>query len=136
MATQTTTEDKVKAQEKENVERQAAVTGAEAVAAAVTKVAQDAVVKARDQGPSAVLGDFTVSGSPGGKFELRAKTGPIFSSSGTVFVNGKPQVTFEWGATYIRGKFDSDVTAGSTGYAEVVVQVSNDVRKVGYLKVS
>lgn len=133
MATQTTD---VKAQEKENVERQAAAVGAQAVADAVTKVAQDAVTKAKEQGPSERLGDFTVSGSPGGKFELRAKTGPIFSSSGNVYVNGKPQTTFEWGATYIRGKFESDVTAGSSGYVEVVVQSGNDIRKVGYLKVS
>lgn len=126
----------VKAQEKENVERQAAATGAQAVADAVTKVAQDAVVKAKELAPTERLGDFTVSGSPGGKFELRAKAGPIFSSSGNVYVNGKAQTTFEWGATYIRGQFDADVTAGSSGYAEVVVQSGPDLRKVGYLKVA
>lgn len=124
-------EVQAKQQEKENVERQAALTGAQAVADSIKKAADAAIEGARNQASVGTPGDFTVSGTPGGRFELRAKTGPIFSSSGTVYANGKAQQTFEWGATYIRGKFDADVKSG-----EVVVEIDKDTRRTGYLKVA
>lgn len=119
-----------KAQEKESVERAAAATGAQAVADAVTKAAQAAAEGARSaSGAGFPPGDFIVFGRTNGEFELRAKTGPIFSSSGSVLVNGKAQQIFEWGASYIRGKFDAGVKEG-----EVVVQIDANTRRVGYLK--
>ena len=119
-----------KAQEKENVERAAAATGAQAVANAVAKFAQDVSEKARTESVAGgIPGDFLVTGRPGGRFELRAKAGPIFSSHGSVHVNGRPQTTYEWGADYIRGKFDDAVTDG-----EVVVQIDEKTKRVGYLK--
>lgn len=124
-------EEKVKQQEKETQDRAAAVVGAEAVAESIKKAADAAVEGARRGSAVPPIGDFTVTGSPGGRFELRAKSGPIFSSSGSVFVNGRPQHIDEWGADYIRGKFDADVASG-----EVVVPIDEKVRRVGYLKVA
>jgi hypothetical protein len=125
-------QEQAKQQEKENVERQAAVSGAQAVAESVKRVADAAVDAAKSQGPSGIPpGDFIVTGHPGGKFELRAKSGPIFSSGGSVFVNGKKQHTDEWGADYIRGKLDADVTSG-----EVTVPIDEKTVRRGYLKVT
>jgi hypothetical protein len=122
--------EQAKQQEKENVERAAAVTGAQAVAESVKKAADAAIDGAKAQsGAGFPPGDFLVFGKSGGEFELRAKTGPIFSSSGSVLVNGKAQKVYEWGATYIRGKFDDGVTSG-----EVVVEIDSQTRRVGYLK--
>lgn len=123
-------QEQVKQQERENVERQAATTGAEAVADAVKKVADAAVAQARGANVGESVGDFIITGTPGGRFEMRSKTGPIFSSAGTVHINGKPQVTHEWGADYIRGRLDPDVKSG-----EVVVQIDEKTKRVGYLKV-
>src|SRR5688572_1846855 len=119
-----------KANEKEQVERTAAVAGASAVADAIKRAADAAVEGARSQSGVAPLGDFRVTGSPGGRFELRANSGPIFSSGGSVFVNGRRQHVDEWGADYIRGRLDADVTSG-----EVVVPIDEKTRRVGYLKV-
>ena len=133
MATQTTAtnvEAQAKQQEKEKTEQAAAVTGAQAVADAVNKVAAAAVEGARSARTADVVGDFVVTGHPGGTFHLRAKSGPIFSSSGTVLVGGKAQTIFEWGADYIRGRLDDGVQSG-----EVVVQIDAQTRRVGYLKV-
>lgn len=127
--TQGTTEEKVQASEKRRTEQAAAVTGAQAVADAVSKVAAAAVDAARSQSTGDDL-DFVTSGAPGGTFHLRAKTGPIFSDSGSVFVNGKPQKTLEWGATYIRGVLDADVKSG-----EVTVPIDAQTVRRGYLKV-
>lgn len=119
-------------QEKEQTERQAAATGAQAVADAVTKVAQAATDAARSQSGGAFPpGDFIVVGAPGGRFELRSKAGQIFSSSGSVLVGGKAQHIDEWGADYIRGKFDAGLQSG-----EVVVQIDAQTRRTGYLKVA
>jgi len=124
------TEAAVKAEDKAKQEQAAAVSGAQAVADAVSKVANAAVDAAKSAAvPGADL-DFVITGHPGGRFEARAKTGPIFSSSGSIFVNGKPQTTYEWGADYIRGKLDDDVTSG-----EVTVPIDEKTTRRGYLKV-
>lgn len=125
-----TTEEKVKAEDKANQEKAAAVTGAQAVAEAVNKVANAAVDAAK---ATSVVGadlDFVITGHPGGKFEARAKSGPIFSTSGSIFVNGKKQHTDEWGADYIRGRLDADVKSG-----EVTVPIDEKTVRRGYLKV-
>lgn len=122
--------EQAKQQEKENVERAAATTGAEAVAESVKKAADAAVTGARAQSTAGLPpGDFIVTGTPGGRFELRAKSGPIFSSGGSVFLNGKPQKVVEWGADYIRGVFDADATAG-----EVTVPIDEKTKRVGYFR--
>ena len=119
-------------QEKESAERAAAVTGAQAVADSIKKAADAAVEGAKAQSSSGFPpGDFVVIGGAGGDFELRAKVGPIFSSSGSVLVGGKAQQTYEWGATYIRGKFDAGVQSG-----EVIVEIDSQTRRTGYLKVT
>jgi len=123
--------EQAKQQEKDNADRAAAVVGAKAVADSIKKAADAAVEGAEKSAVSSVPGDFLVSGTPGGRFELRAKSGPIFSSSGSVFVNGKPQHIDEWGATYIRGKFDADVQSG-----EVTVPIDEKTIRRGYLKVA
>ena len=121
-----TVEEKAKAEEKATVEKTAAVTGAQAVADAVTKVANEAVAAAKAAAGSTVP-DVVVTGTPGGKFEIR---GDGFSSGGSVLIGGVAQHTDEWGAQYIRGKLDANVKSG-----EVVVQIDKDTKKVGYLKV-
>lgn len=126
-----TVEEKAKSEEKASTERAAAATGAQAVADAVTKVAQAAVDAARSATGSDVGLDFVTRGQPGGTFHLYTKSGPIFSDSGTVFVNGKPQKTLEWGATYIRGVLDAGVKSG-----EVTVPIDAQTVRRGYLKVA
>jgi hypothetical protein len=128
---QSSVSEQAKQQEKENVERAAAATGAEAVAESVKKAADAAIAGARAQSTAGLPpGDFIVTGTPGGRFELRAKSGPIFSSGGSVFLNGKPQKVVEWGADYIRGVFDADATSG-----EVSVPIDEKTRRVGYFRV-
>lgn len=123
--------EQAKQQEKENTERAAAATGAQAVADAVTKAAAAATDAAQSQQRGLnMIGEFFVIGTPGGNFELRAPSN-IFSSGGSVLVGGKAQTTYEWGANYIRGKFDADVREG-----EVVVQIDAQTRRTGYLKVA
>ena len=129
-ATKPSIEAAAKANEKEQHERTAAVAGASAVADAVKKAADAAIEGAKSQSSAGFVSDFVVTGRPGGRFELRAHSGPIFSSSGSVFANGRKQHVDEWGADYIRGRFDADVTSG-----EVVVPIDEKTRRVGYLKV-
>jgi len=121
-----TVEEKVKADEKAATEKAAAVVGAQAVADAVAKVANDAVNAAK-LAAGATIPDMVVTGQPGGKFEI---CGNGFSSGGSVLIGGKAQHTDEWGAQYIRGKLDADVKSG-----EVVVQIDSQTKRVGYLKV-
>lgn len=130
-----TAEDRSKVQtresvERENVERSAAVAGAQAVADSVKRAADAAIEGAKAQSLVGVPGDFLVTGTAGGRFELRAKAGPIFSSSGSVFVGGRPQTIHEWGADYIRGRFDDGVKTGD----EVVVPIDEKTKRVGYVK--
>ena len=120
--------DPIKAEEKAKTEHAAASSGAKAVADAVTRVANAAVEAAEKAAPTGVIGDFVITGTPGGKFEIRGKG---FSDSGGVLVNGRGQKTFEWGDTYIRGQLDSDVTSG-----EVVIPIDDKKKLVGYLKVA
>jgi hypothetical protein len=123
--------EQAKQHEKENVERVAAARGAEAVAESVKKAADAAIAGARAQSTAGLPpGDFIVTGTPGGRFELRAKSGPIFSSGGSVFLNGKPQKVVEWGADYIRGVFDADAAEG-----EVTVPIDDKTKRVGYFRV-
>ena len=125
MSTQTA-EEKFKADEKEQAEKTAAVVGAQAVADAVTKVANAAVESAKASAGK-TNPDVIVTGTPGGKFEIR---GDGFSSGGSVLIGGVAQETYEWGAQYIRGKLNANVKSG-----EVVVQIDKDTKRVGYLKV-
>ena len=125
MAEVKTVEDKVK-EERSVAAKEAAVVGAEAVRDAVLKVANDAVEAAKSSaGP--IIPEVLVTGTPGGKFEIR---GNGFSSGGSVLIGGVAQQTYEWGSQYIRGKLDANVKSG-----EVVIQIDKETRKVGFLKV-
>ena len=121
----TPAEDKAKS-DKAEAEKTAAVTGAQAVADAVNKVAA-AAVDAAKTAAGKTIPDVIVTGTPGGKFEIR---GDGFSSGGSVLIGGVAQQTYEWGAQYIRGKLDANVVSG-----DVVVQIDKDTKRVGYLKV-
>ncbi len=124
------TEAAVKAEEKATQEKEAAVAGAQAVADAVSKVANAAVDAAKGAPVEGANLDFVITGNPGGKFEARAKSGPIFSTSGGIFLNGKRLETYEWGADYIRGRLDADATSGV-----VTVPIDEKTVRRGYLKV-
>lgn len=116
------------------VEAKAAVGGAQAVADAVKRVADEAVKTAQTTRTTGSVGDFTISGSPGGRFTIR---GDGFSSGGTVLLqgqaghpNGLQLATDEWGGQFIRGRLPAGVTSG-----EVVVRIDEKTQKTGYLKV-
>jgi hypothetical protein len=121
-----TVAEKAQAEEKTRVETAAGVSGAQAVADAVKRVADAAVAEAAKVTPTQV-GDFHITGHPGGKFEVQGKG---FSSSGSVFVNGRRQQTTEWGDTYIRGTLDAGVTSG-----EATIPIDEKKTLRGYLKV-
>lgn len=113
-----TAEEQARQQQQQERDRQAAshaVAGAQAVADAVKRVADDAVQGARGARASALEGNFLVSGTPGGRFTIR---GNGFTGSGTVLLNGKQLETTEWSNERIAGKLPSDARPG-----EVVVVV-------------
>lgn len=122
-----TAEQKVKAAEKNQTERSAALTGAQAVADAVSRVANAAVAEVSK---SEVVGeglDFVITaGKAGGTFHIR---GDGFTGGGSVLIDGKAQQTFEWGDEYIRGKLDDNVKSG-----EVIVWIDKSTQQRGYLK--
>ena len=125
--------EQFKTEEKEQQSRQSAAEGARAVADAVTKVANAAAEAATAAARGQAVGDFIITGTPGGKFEIRSLASSSangFSSSGSVLIGGVAQHTDEWGALYIRGKLNADVKSG-----EVVVQIDANTKKTGYLKV-
>lgn len=115
-------------------DQQSAVSGAQAVADAVKRVADEAVRSAQTAHATGSAGDFTISGSPGGRFTIR---GDGFTGSGTVLLQGqtghpggRQLSTDEWGGQLIRGKLPVGVTSG-----EVVVRIDEKTEKRGYLKV-
>lgn len=124
------TEEKAKADAQAAVETAAARKGAEAVAEAVKRVADQAVEAAKVQAVKSSF-EFLITGSPGGRFEIRGLGNPHgFGANGTVLIGGKGQQTFEWGNDYIRGRLDADVKSG-----EVVVWVDPETKRTGYLNV-
>lgn len=126
-------QQKTVAEEKLTAEKEAAVSGAQAVADAVGKVAQAAVDQARGVRTREAPRDLTITGTPGGTFHLRSTATHAsggFSTGGSVLIGGKAQQTYEWGALYIRGRLDPDVQSG-----EVVVQIDAQTRRTGYLRV-
>jgi hypothetical protein len=114
-------------QDRDRIAQQSAVGGAQAVADAVKRVADEAVFAAQRAGTIRPAGDFAVTGSPGGRFTIR---GNGFTGSGTVSLNGVQLQTDEWGGQLIRGKLPSDAKSG-----EVVVKIDETNQKRGYLKV-
>jgi hypothetical protein len=114
-------------QERDRAAQQSAVGGAQAVADAVKRVADEAVAAAQRAGTAGPVGNFVISGSPGGRFTIR---GDGFTGSGTVSLNGVQLVTDEWGGQLIRGKLPADAKSG-----EVVVKIDESTEKRGYLKV-
>ena len=115
-------------QEKARAVHKSEVSGAQSVAEAVKRVADGAVAAAQRAGQSGpVVGNFVVSGSPGGRFTIR---GDGFTGSGTVSLNGVQLVTDEWGGQLIRGKLPADAKSG-----EVVVRIDEKTEQRGYLRV-
>lgn len=112
-----------------DTERTAAVAGAQAVADAVKKVT-DAVVSEVQKTPAAVLeGDFSVTGVPGGSFEIRSHGTANFGASGTVKFGTLDAKTTEWGTTRIVGTLPPGVAKG-----EVTVLVDDKTQFTGELK--
>ena len=74
--------------------------------------------------------DFAVTGRPGHRFYIYSDT-PNLSTNGVVFVNGRAQVTQEWGASYIRGQLDNLAQSGD----DVVVVIDSDTQRIGTLQV-
>lgn len=122
-----TAEEKVKTAEKNQTERSAALTGAQAVADLVSQVAKRAVDEIGRSPAADEQFDFTITGVPGGTFHIR---GDGFTASGSVLIGGRAQQTFEWGDEYIRGRLDDNVKSG-----EVIVQIDKSTQRRGYLKV-
>lgn len=122
-------DEQKKAEQQEQLKRDhsSQVSGAESVADAVKRVADEAVAAAKRATPNAPGGDFTVSGTPGGRFTIR---GNGFTGSGTVLIGGKQVFTDEWGGQLIRGKLPADAKSG-----EVVVWIDEKTQQRGYLKV-
>ncbi len=108
-----------------HAERAAAVTGAQAVADAVQRVA-DAAVAEVQKTPSVEPQEVIVLGA-GNKFELQ---GEGFSHNGTVTVNGMQAETTGWGSTRIYGKFP----AGAPSEGEIVVHIDDKTSKRGTFK--
>lgn len=108
-------------------DQNAAVTGARAVAAAVSKVA-DAAVAEVSKTPSAALPDIFVSGSAGGGFEVR---GTGLGSSGVVTLNGQQVRTTEWSTLKIAGILPAEAKSG-----ELVVHIDDKTTKSGQLKLA
>ena len=121
------TEAQAKADELARRDAASAAVGAQAVADAVKKAADVAAAAAQGAQRSADVGDFAVSGTPGGRFTLR---GNGFGASGTVLLAGKQLETTEWGAQYIRGKLPADAKSG-----EIIVWVDPQTQQRGYLQV-
>jgi hypothetical protein len=102
--------------------------GAQAVADAVTKVAQAAVEAAKGAQPRDAGLDFDASGSAGGQFTL---DGEGFGASGTVLLSGTQQLfTREWSTTHIAGDLPADAKSGP-----VAVHVDDKTVKRGFLHI-
>ena len=113
-------------QEQDRRDQTSAASGAQAVADAVKRVADAAVAETQRSRTAALAGDFSVSGSPGGRFTIR---GNGFTGGGTVSLNGAQLVTDEWGDELVRGKLPADAKSG-----EVVVKIDESTEKRAYLK--
>lgn len=120
-----TAEEKAKAEEQQKRDAASAAVGAEAVAEAVKKAADAAVVGARSARGAAASGDFVVSGNAGGRFTIR---GNGFTASGTVTLNGKQLNTTAWGNEQIEGHLPADAKSG-----EIVVWIDDKTQKRAYL---
>ena len=120
-----------RAADKAEAEHGGALTGAQAVAAAVNKVAAAAVEEVQKSAKRGDRVDFLASGSPGGKVRLVGKGGNVgFGSSGTVMLNGSALFTESWSTTAIEGRLPADA---KSGVLEVVVD--EDTVRRGYLDV-
>lgn len=106
-------------------EKNAAETGANAVADAVKRVA-DAAVNEIKKVPTAKVPDVVVEGVAGGSFTIR---GTGFGTSGKVTFAGVPAKTNGWGDTRIEGVVPANVTEG-----EVVVHVDDKTQRKGFFK--
>lgn len=107
-------------------EKDAALIGAKAVAAAVSKVADAAVAEVQKTPATSGPGpDLTARGTIGGRFVL---VGTGFGASGTVLLNGVQLETLSWSTTQIEGKLPVDAKSGA-----VVVQLAES-KRTGYLQ--
>lgn len=113
------------AADKATTEKSAFLAGAEAVAAAVNKVADAAVNEIKKTPATDVKPDLVASGVAGGKIRI---IGTGFGSSGTVLLNGMGVRTNGWSTTSIEGVLPADA---KSGVLEVVVDPET-VRR-GYL---
>lgn len=108
-----------------HADRSAAVTGAQAVADAVQRVA-DAAVAEVQKAPPPEKADLTMVGSAGGRFVIE---GDGFGTNGTVTVAGRQVSTFGWGSRRIEGNLPADVQDG-----EVVVNIDDKTTVTGQFK--
>lgn len=112
--------------DKEEVANQAAaVSGAQAVADAVKRVA-DAAVSAASKAPIGEKPELIVSAVAGGRFVIR---GENLGTNGVVTFGGQPVTVRGWGGTRIEG----EVPAG-TPHGEVVVHIDDKTQKRGYFR--
>ncbi len=111
----------------EAAKHKAAVEGARTVAEAVSKLA-DAAVEEVQKVKAVEKGEFVASGVPGGKFKIVSTSGKIFSSSGTVLLNGKQLFTKHWNVEEIIGNLPEDAKAG-----EIVVWIDPETQRKGTL---
>lgn len=118
-----------KEEDEKRGESQAARSGAQAVADAVAKVAQAAVNAAAGAVRTGEDLDFTVTGSPGGRFRIE---GPArsFGTSGVVLFGGRQVETDGWSAEKIYGKLPADVPTN----VEVLVRVDENTERKGYFR--
>jgi len=99
---------------------------ASSVAEAVKRVADAAVAEVQKNPSKVEGGDFTFSGSPGGRFTIR---GNNLGSSGTVKLGNRQLNTREWGTFFIHGDLPSDAKPG-----EVTVALDSDTIRRGIFR--
>lgn len=102
--------------------------GAASVAEAVKRVADAAVAEVNKVKTDEPVGDFTFTGTLGGRFTASAPTAR-FSTGGTVKLNGAQLHTFGWSALQIEGSLPADAKPG-----EVVVEIDDETKFTGYFK--
>ncbi len=110
-------------------EKSASVEAAKSVADAVAKVAAAAVAEVQKASTVKSDEDFVATGTPGGQFALESKSGRIFSSSGTVLLNGSALLSKHWNVERVVGALPADAKEGV-----VTVVIDADTKYYGYLK--
>lgn len=112
---------------KQNAQGKNAGEVAQSAASAIQKVADAAVAELRKAPAQVSDDDFTISGSAGGRFDIR---GNGFGASGTVLVGGQPALTDAWSVMHISGILPQNVKHGD----KVEVHVDAETVRRGTFK--